>query len=139
MLQLRVGLRHNTRAGVQHRLIRADLGATQHQRPLAVTLGVHVADQTAKVAALKGLQLTNQLQSLLGGCATNRGGRVNRAGTVQAGQTLLQHAVDRGRQVPKLRGLQQRGHLRHVQLLGDGCQALGNIVDDVGVLVTVLR
>ena len=61
MLQLRVGLSHNTRAGVQHRLIRADLGATQHQRPLAVTLGIHVADQTAKVAALKRLQLTNQL------------------------------------------------------------------------------
>ena len=63
---------------------------------------------------------------------------MDRAGTVQAGQPLLQHAVDGGRQVPQLRGLEQRGHLRHVQLLGDGCQALRNVVDDVGVLVAIL-
>ncbi len=48
VLQLRVGLSHNTRARVQHRLVRADLGAAQHQRPLAVTLGIHVADQAPK-------------------------------------------------------------------------------------------
>ena len=107
MLQLRVGLSHNTRTRVQHRLIRADLGAAQHQRPLAVTLGVHVADQTAKVAALERLQLANQLQRLLSGGTANRGGRVDRAGTVQAGQPLLQHAVDGSPQVPQLRSLQQ--------------------------------
>ena len=119
--------------------MRIDLSAAQHERPLAASVRVHIANKPAEVVAAKRLKLGNHTPRNLGGGAADRGGRVDSVCTVQAGHTLLEHTRDGGAKVPQLRGLQKRRFLRNSELAGNRFQLRANTGNNGRMFATVLR
>ena len=119
-----LGSRDDPRAGEQPGGRPSQLRAPERDRPLTVAVRVHPSDASGVDPAIEDLEIGDRLERGGSRRSPDRGGRMQRRDHGKnPGDALAQPTRDRGRQMPHVRGAQELGLLRNVQLIAQPRQS----------------